>query len=315
MGKVRALFFAGAALMAAASSAAAADLPLEPVYVPPPEPVGFTGWYLRGDVGVGIASEPDIRSTFYDATTLAPLGHTDASYAVPSFARENQHLGDAAFLDVGVGYQVNNWLRFDATGEYRTDQHLDTLESYDAGSFYGAPGNIAYDKYTGSVQSSVFLLNAYADLGTWWRLTPFIGAGIGAAYNRVTSVSDLGVGGPNFAYTDQYGNASYASGVGNGGFGYAKEHDQFSLAYAAMAGVSYAVTPNARLELGYRYLNLGDATSGLITCVNSTGCVAERHKYSLESQDIRLGMRWLIDPIIPVAPYLPEPEPPIVRKY
>ncbi len=313
MGKARALLLAGAAVLAAASAAAAADLPPEPVYVPPPEPIGFEGWYLRGDVGVGIASGPDIRSTFYDSYTLAPLSGADAAAAVPSFARQRQHLDDAAFLDVGVGYQVNNWLRLDATGEYRTDQHFSTLESYDAGSFYGAPGNIAYDKYTGSVQSSVFLLNAYADLGTWWRLTPFIGAGIGAAYNRVSSVDDLGVGGPNFAFTDQYGNASYASGVGNGGYGYAKEHDQFSLAYAAMAGVSYAVTPNVRLELGYRYLNLGEAKSGLITCVNSNGCVLEKHRYDLESQDIRLGMRWLIEPVVAAAPFLPEP--PIVRKY
>ena len=92
--------------------------------------------------------------------------------------------------------------------------------------------------------------------------------------------------------------------------------DPTSSLSAAMAGVSYAVTPNLKLELGYRYLNMGDATSGFINCVNSNGCVVEKHKYSLESQDIRLGMRWLIGDATPApAPVYYQPEAPIVRKY
>ncbi|WP_131194769.1 outer membrane protein [Lichenihabitans psoromatis] len=307
MGSTKALLFAGVVALGAATGARAADLPLPPQYVPPPEVVDFGGWYLRGDVGVGIASSPNIRSTFYDQS-YAPI---DTATAVPSFARDQQHIADSSFVDIGVGYQVNNWLRFDATGEYRTDQHFSTIESYDAGAGFGVPGTgRGYDQYNGSLQSSVFLVNAYADLGTWYGLTPFIGAGVGAAYNRVTSLSDLGVGGPTIV--DQAGNVF--NGVGNGGFGFAKEHDKFNLAYAAMAGVSYSVSQNLKLELGYRYLNMGDATSGFINCVNSTGCVIEKHRYDLASQDIRLGMRWMISDVAPTPVYYP-PEAPIVRKY
>ena len=32
--------------------------------------------------------------------------------------------------------------------------------------------------------SAVFLANAYVDLGTWWCVTPFIGAGVGTSYNQ-----------------------------------------------------------------------------------------------------------------------------------
>ena len=315
MGSTKALLLAGVVALGAATSARAADLPLPPPpYMPAPEPVAFGGWYLRGDVGVGIASSPHIRSTFFDESGTA-LSAADSAAAVPGFGRDQQHLGDSAFVGLGVGYQVNNWLRFDATGEYRTDQKLSTVESYDAGAGYGVPGaGRGYDAYNGNVQSSVFLANAYADLGTWYCLTPFIGAGVGTAYNRVTSLSDLGVGGPSFQYTDSFGNLQTATGVGNGGFGMAKEHDKFSLAYAAMAGVAYTVSPNLKLELGYRYLNMGEANSGFINCVNSSGCVVEKHRYDLSSQDIRLGMRWMIGDATPAPTYYP-PEQPIIRKY
>jgi hypothetical protein len=72
-----------------------------------------------------------------------------------------------------------------------------------------------------------------------------------------------------------------------------------------------------KLELAYRYLNMGTAESGAINCVNSNGCVVEKHRYDLASQDIKLGMRWMFDTAAAPAPaaYYPPPEPPIVRKY
>ena len=41
----------------------------------------------------------------------------------------------------------------------------------------------------------VGLANAYVDLGTWWCLTPFIGAGVGGAYHKFTdALTDVGYG-------------------------------------------------------------------------------------------------------------------------
>ena len=309
MGSTKALLLAGVVALSAAGAAHAADLP-QPPYIAP-EPVAFGGWYLRGDVGVGIASSPDIRSTFFDGSGTQLSGAALAA-TVPAFARNQQTIGDSAFVDIGVGYQVNNWFRVDVTGEYRTGQRISTIESYGiAGAAFGGGQYTGYDKYESNVQSSVFLANAYVDLGTWYCLTPFIGAGVGGSYNRVTGLQDLGVGGPTIL--DGTG-AVVASGVGNGGYGFARDSGKFNLAYAAMAGVSYSVTPNLKLELAYRYLNMGQATSGLINCVNSTGCVVERHRYDLQSQDIRLGMRWLFSDVTP-APVYYQPEAPIVRKY
>ena len=40
-------------------------------------------------------------------------------------------------------------------------------------------GTINTNDYTFTKKEWLFLANAYLDLGTWWCITPFIGAGVG----------------------------------------------------------------------------------------------------------------------------------------
>ncbi len=93
---------------------------------------------------------------------------------------------------------------------------------------------------------AVFLANGYVDLGTWWCVTPFIGAGIGTAYNRISGFRDDGFG-------DSFGVARPSS------FVYAADAGKWNFAWALHAGLGYQVTPDVTLELGYSYVNLGDA--------------------------------------------------------
>ena len=61
------------------------------------------------------------------------------------------------------------------------------------------------DNISGNLSSAVFLANAYVDLGTWWCLTPFIGAGVGTARNMLSGVQDQGIissGFQGFGYTN-----------------------------------------------------------------------------------------------------------------
>ncbi len=98
--RVRILALAAAASIAAVSGAHSADLPL----APPPVPE-FSGWYLRGDIGF---SNQNVRSLY----NVNYAGFTSVNNIDKGF--------DAAPLfGLGVGYTVNNWLRFDVTGEYR----------------------------------------------------------------------------------------------------------------------------------------------------------------------------------------------------
>ena len=88
----------------------------------------------------------------------------------------------------------------------------------------------------------MFLANAYIDLGTWWCITPFIGAGVGGAYHAAAA-SPISASSPT---------AAPASAMRQ------KEFSKWNLAWAVHAGLAYNVTNNFKLELAYRYLNMGD---------------------------------------------------------
>ena len=182
-------------------------------------------------------------------------------------------MGDTTFFRAGLGYEVNNWLRFDVTGEYRTKSPVNAFGIFTVG---GGPINLAagtgVDTYTGFLKSTVFLANGYIDLGTWDCLTPFVGAGVGFAYNTLDDFVDIG------------------TGVANGGSGIGRNSSNFNFAWALHAGVSYAVTQNFSVELAYRYLNYGSVTD-TIDCTG--GCNPDSYKFQkLSSNDLSLGVRW-----------------------
>jgi opacity protein-like surface antigen len=174
----------------------------------------------------------------------------------------------------------------DFTAEYRAQAAVKALGSYTE----FCPGGRCFDQYDGSHSAWVFLANAYLDLGTWWCITPFVGAGVGSAYTRSTGFTDIGF------ISD-----------GSTGFGFAasKEFTKWNLAWAVHAGLAYNVTNNFKVELAYRYLNMGDVQTQTIDCA-AFGCSGggPRAFYTLtnfDSHDIKLGMRWMLAPE-PVAP-------------
>jgi opacity protein-like surface antigen len=263
MGSLKALTLAGGVALLATTAARAADLPPPP----PPEPVPmaapaaeFNGWYLRGDVGVGASQATKLRQSF------------DAGFSVAGLHVDSEKRGDQSFAGVGVGYKLNNWVRFDATGEYRSAADWKAVASYT--SFCTLASGRCYDNYNGRLSNAVFLANAYADLGNWSGVTPFVGLGVGTARHRFTSLTD----------------ADYQLG----GYGLAKDRTTWRLAWAVMAGLSYDVSSNLKLELGYRYLNMGKASSAAISCLNAGSCGHEVQRINVASHDIRLGMRWML---------------------
>lgn len=289
MGSLKLLALAGAMALGAAS-AHAADFPLAPPPPPPPPELKGTlgaGWYLRGDVGVGVTQV----DKYYQRDVVAAGGTFIGSTENHSF-----------FLGAGIGYRFNNWFRADATVEYRGGG---TIGVNDRVNFVG-PGGVYQlsNTYKGNLTSIVTLFNAYVDLGTWNCLTPYIGAGIGWASNRVSGLTDQGiVNGPGFT----------APTLGVGATG-----DSSNVAWALMAGVGYEVNKNLTLELGYRYLNLGDAQSGVIRNAFLPETYGPLKAKSIDSHDFKIGMRWNFgDPNCcgPVAPPPYEPPPVVVRKY
>jgi opacity protein-like surface antigen len=257
------------------TAAGAADLP--PPIAPPPiykaPAADFGGWYLRGDIGFSHQRIKNVE--FVPGPTLPPLT-----------SQETLSVGAdvGSIFGLGIGYQFN-WFRFDVTGEYRGNAGFHSINR-----IVGAPGNVFPESNRGSKSEWVVLANVYADLGTWWCITPFIGAGIGGAYNTITNFTDIAV-------------------IQNGN-NFAEKASKWNMAWALHAGLAYKVTPNFTIELAYRYLNLGDAETGRLTGYDGTFQGEKERINGLTSHDVKLGVRWLLNP----APELAPPPPPLMRK-
>jgi opacity protein-like surface antigen len=287
---LRAFALTAVAVVALSSAASAADLLPPPPQVEPPPPafIDAGGWYLRGDLGIGF------NNTNNGATdSPSPLGGYGPGQASDNWY--NAALSEAALFDLGVGYQVNRWFRVDVTGELRGGSSFSGLEVLNVTGGAHA-GYQAADFYSGHVSSVLSMANAYVDLGTWYGLTPYVGAGLGVAFNNFYGATDNGV-------ITQPGGATSPSG------GYFGNNTHTDLAWALMTGFDMDITHNLKLEVGYRYLNYGKIQSGASHCLG--GCqdftIASKN---LSSNDVRIGLRYYFDAEAP-----PPPDVPLVRKY
>jgi opacity protein-like surface antigen len=295
MGSLKTLALAGAMAVTASAIAQAADFPMAPPAPPPPPELRGTissGIYLRGDVGVGYQQIDKYEQANVRADGGSFFGATDQNTTF--------------FAGVGIGYRFNNWFRVDGTFEYRGGGSIGVNDRIDYTNGVGNPG-ILTNTYKGNLSSMVALFNAYVDLGTWNCLTPYIGAGIGVASNRITGLTDQGA---NWVDT--------TTAIIQPTLGTASSGTKTGVAWALMAGVGYEVNKNLTLEVGYRYLNLGDAQSGPIRNAFLNDTYAPLKVKSLDSHDIKIGMRWnfgdpdCCGPVERPVTYAPAP---VVRKY
>ncbi len=278
MSKVRVCVIAGVATLLG-TAANAADMPMPmPQFIPQIAPEEFASdWYLRGDIGMTNQQVGSLFNALYAGNTIVPVG---------------MGFDSSPLFGLGIGYQYNNWLRLDVTGEYRGKAN-----------FHGSDivVNAGYtDEYHASKSEWLFLANAYADLGTWWCVTPFVGAGVGFSRNTISSFTDIN--------------------TINNGIAYGAEQSKWGFAWALHAGVAAKVTPNLTLELAYRYVNLGDAQSGDLYTYNGINAVYNPMQFNkLTSHDFKLGLRWMCCDVAPPPPppqvvYQPPPPPPLIRK-
>ena len=273
MRSVKSLIVAGAASVFS-TAVFAADLPIAqpPMYAPPL--VDFGGWYLRGDVGFSnqsVSRVLDTNSTAYNNVAVSQTSSFDS----------------AGIFDVGVGYAFNNWFRADVTAQWRGKSTFTGLDvATGTGPFAGFVGT---DIYTATKSEFLFLANAYFDLGTWWCVTPFIGAGVGTARVSIADFSDTG---------------DFINGGQVHSFNYAGQASKWNFAWAAHAGLAYRVTPSVTLELAYSYIDLGSGITGpsysFDQVTNTTHAPFAFH--DITSHDLTLGVRWNLDTPPPVMP-------------
>src|SRR5262249_16027387 len=148
------------------------------------------------------------------------------------------------------------------------------------------------DNYTASKSEWVFMANAYVDLSTWYCITPYIGAGFGGTYNRISSFRDDGVIfiGGNLAISDVF----------------AEDSSRLDFAWSLQAGLPYKVTPAMSIDLGYRYISLGKAETGPFRAFDGSFTNGGPFIFNdIFSHDFKLGVRWMLE-----APFAP----PLMRR-
>lgn len=243
MSSLRKLIVTASIALALPSVARAADLP---EYVPEPYVESQGSWYLRGDIGFKIYADPSARTDYNDIGAFS-----------------NEGLDNTALISAGVGYYFNDWFRGDVTVDYEFKSGFEGRADCFGPCGVGASST---SLETADIDALTFMVNAYADLGTWQGFTPYVGAGIGTSYVKASGI--------------RFDN-------GGGNTGSYRSHGRWNLAWALMAGASYEISPNMMLDAGYQFRSLGKAKSGRIYGTQN------RIEYEdLYAHELRVGLRY-----------------------
>jgi opacity protein-like surface antigen len=262
---------AAAVLMAVATAGTAlgGDLPPE-IKVPEVTVAEAQGFYGRIDAGYAASShmhEGQVRA--YDAAS--------GDYSSSNF--DTTRFGGSDFSGgIGVGYQFNDLLRADVTGDlFRGDFNGKFASATPCAG--GAAGTGCSGKTSAAFKAGSLMANGYVDLGTVAGFTPYVGAGLGTtrvSWDKVDgTTSCIGCGVPS-----------------SSGDSYSGKSD-WRFTYALMAGVAYQVAPHVKIDLGYRYSRVGGGDmfgySAADTAAGANGTMGRDG--ALVRQEIRIGLR------------------------
>ena len=131
------------------------------------------------------------------------------------------------------------------TGPVRTELEFKLLQDAEAKN---------NDNNKIKIENKSIMLNAYYDIDTGTKLTPYVGAGLGMSHQQYKVKAD----------------------------DIKKSSDEF--AWQLGAGVSYAATDNVSVDLGYRYVDYGSFTS--------YSDEEESDKFSSKANEFYLGVRY-----------------------
>lgn len=156
---------------------------------------------------------------------------------------------------VGIGVYFRDSIRGDVTVDYRWDADVSGVNP------------VTGNEHSTEVYSILGLANLYYDFGNRDRFSPYIGAGIGLVHHN-TRERRVFTNGSQVAQSDG--------------------SDSVDFAVAAMAGFSYAVHQGFLIDVGYRYLYLGDTE----TQPTIGGQFGALHVNDIQSHELRFGLRY-----------------------
>ena len=215
-------------VLALSSQAFAADLYQPEPEAPAAEPVvaAANGWYLRGDMSYDFM---DLRGANY--LRGEPGERERASFRTAS-------VSDTGNIGVGVGYQFNDYLRFDKTFDYmfKSDFRGSTTGTCGVGGPCKSSDRTSLTAYS-------LMANAYVDIAHYGLFTPYVGVGLGATKIKWDDLKNTSCNGANCDDTVTH-----------------RGKESWRFTYALMAGTAVDINCKVKADLGYRYrhVNAGD---------------------------------------------------------
>ena len=173
-------------------------------------------------------------------------------------------IGSSYVLGIGLGARVSPMFRADVVYSYRGGYELSDLDQFG-------------DAFAAEVTSSSVMGNLYWDIPIAMSgFAPFVGAGIGWAGNQMKEVV-----------------------TEDGGLFFLSEGETSGLAWQAMAGVSFNLSPQAAIDVFYRYFDGGNLQTEFGEVFDDLGASAGDYtgmRGDLTAHEIMLSLRWTFAP-------------------
>jgi opacity protein-like surface antigen len=131
-------------------------------------------------------------------------------------------------LDLDTGFVVGGAVGWRINDVFRVEGELSYARYKTGGYSYSGPSS-GSNPASGNLSATYLLANVWADVAHFGNAKLYVGGGIGAAYVTADTL---------------FNNSPFGFGYGDGGWGFAGQLG---------AGVTYAVTQNIDLDLGYRF--------------------------------------------------------------
>ncbi len=238
-------------------------------YAPPRPAAGPC--YVRGDVGYAFYTSPDVK---WPVNTIDRTFDGTGALIAETFTYvgddvNNADFDDTWFGEVGIGCgSGSRGFRADVTLGFRGTQDFKGIPQEFVVTENGVPEDVEDPMHT-DLRSTTLMANFYYDFGKFGRFVPYVGFGLGVAYHELDEVY----------FTE---NPFLTNRI--------RGNNDLSFAWSVMAGAAYQLTSNAVLDVGYRYMDLGEIESDR---VDSAGFVNPAVKFDdIQSHEIKIGLRY-----------------------
>lgn len=259
---------------------------------------------------------------FLDATSTADFGPISPFNVISFSEKENPisgsigfgyHFNDYLRGDLNIGLLAND--KYTLSGVIGTDDVLPdsgcAVTTVTEVTYFDADGNeiTPHDISTaagrkpcaasGSLQNTAWngMANGYIDLGTYAGITPYVGAGVGLLYTRTKLTATAQCSGDQSTISSAAARTSATiTNLCAGQESFDDDpvtytplnyrHSEYNFMYGLSAGLSYRLTQNASLDVGYQYVS---APSISYLAVGADG--VEQRK-GLDSHQVKVGLRY-----------------------